>query len=154
MRTVFTAAASAALAAALTWSPPVMAQPKTVKQCKDEWIANKDSIKAGGKTQKAYIAECRGIPVAVRAASVAAVLARGQYPTEAEAKAGCPGDGVVWVNLRSKISHEPGSRSYGATQAGAYMCEKESAAAGFRAGKTARDPARDPSKEAAKPASG
>jgi len=82
------------------------------------------------------------------------VLARGQYPTEAEAKAGCPGDSVVWVNLRSKISHEPGSRSYGATQAGAYMCEKESAAAGFRTGKTARDPARDSSKEAAKPASG
>jgi len=57
MRTVFTAAASAALAAALTWSPPVMAQPKTVKQCKDEWSADKDSIKAGEKPTSPSVAE-------------------------------------------------------------------------------------------------
>ena len=153
MRTMFTTAASAALAAILAWSGPVMAQPKTVKQCRDEWNAARDAIKASGKTQKAFIAECRGVPATPRAASLAGALVEGQYPTEAEAKDSCPDDGVVWVNLRSGISHEPGSRGYGATRAGAYMCEKASTAAGFRAARSARDPARDLSKESAKPAS-
>jgi hypothetical protein len=44
----------------------------------------------------------------------------------------------VWVNSTSKVYHGIGSRSYGKTKTGAYMCEKESAAAGFRAAKTAR----------------
>ena len=150
MRTMFSTAASAVLAAILAWSGPVMAQPKTVKQCRDEWNAGRDAIKASGKTQKAFIAECRGVPATPRTASA---LVEGQYPTEAEAKAGCPGEAVVWVNLRSGISHEPGSRGYGTTGAGAYMCEKASAAAGFRAARGARDPARNLSKESAKPAS-
>jgi hypothetical protein len=153
MRTMFTAAASAALAAILAWSGPVMAQPKTVKQCRVEWNAGRDAIKASGKTQKAFIAECRGVPATPRTARLAGALVEGQYPTEAEAKAGCPGDRIVWVNLRSGISHEPGSRGYGATRAGTYMCEKASAAAGFRAAKSARDPARDLSTDSAKPAS-
>jgi len=143
MRTMFTTAASAALAAILAWSGPVMAQPKTVKQCRDEWNAGRDTIKASGKTQKAFIAECRGVPATPRAARRAGALVEGQYTTEAEAEASCPHDGVVWVNLPSRISHEPGSRGYGATRAGAYMCEKVSAAAGFRAARSARNPARD-----------
>ena len=45
---------------------------------------------------------------------------------------------VVWANTNSKIYHFTGYKDYGNTKTGAYMCEKESAAAGFRAAKTAR----------------
>jgi hypothetical protein len=147
MRTTFTMAASAALVAFLACSPPVMAQQKTIKQCRDEWSANKAAIAASGKTQRVFVAECRGVPVVAR--TVAAELAKGQYPTEAQAKTSCRTDAVVWVNLRSKVYHEAGSKSYGATKTGAYMCEKESVAAGFHAPKSAKEPAKD----AAKPAS-
>ena len=41
-------------------SLPVGAQQKTVKQCDDEWTANKATIQASGKTKKVFIAECRG----------------------------------------------------------------------------------------------
>jgi hypothetical protein len=149
MRTTFTMAASAALVAFLACSPPVMAQQKTIKQCRDEWSANKAAIAASGKTQRVFVAECRGVPVAARTATVAAELAKGQYATEAEAKASCHSDAVVWVNLRSKVYHDNSSKSYGATKTGAYMCEKESVAAGFRVPKAVKEPA----KEAAKPAS-
>src|SRR5437016_5950699 len=39
---------------------PAAAQQKTVKQCNDEWTASKAAIQAGGKTKKAFVAECRG----------------------------------------------------------------------------------------------
>ena len=64
----------------------------------------------------------------------------GQFQTEAQAKSKCPADLVVWVNLTSKIYHFAGHRSYGTTKAGAYMCEKEATAQGFRASKTERRP--------------
>jgi hypothetical protein len=64
----------------------------------------------------------------------------GQFQTEAQAKSQCPADLVVWVNLASKIYHFAGYKSYGTTKAGAYMCEKEAAAQGFRASKTERRP--------------
>jgi hypothetical protein len=143
MRTTFTMTACAALIAILAWPPPVMAQQKTIRQCRDEWRANRDEIAASGKTQRAFVAECRGVPLVAR--TVAVELGKGQYAAEAEAKTSCRGDAVVWVNLRSKIYHDSGSKNYGATKAGAYMCEKESVAAGFHAPKAV--------KEAAKPAS-
>jgi hypothetical protein len=63
-----------------------------------------------------------------------------QFQTEAQAKSQCPVDLVVWVNLTSKIYHFAGHRSYGTTKAGAYMCEKEATAQGFRASKTEKRP--------------
>jgi len=45
------------------------------------------------------VAECRGITVAPRKSP----LDKGQYTTEAEAKASCPSDAVVWVNPVSKV---------------------------------------------------
>lgn len=59
----------------------------------------------------------------------------GQFATEAEAKASCPGDTVVWVNTSTKVYHHAGAATYGKTKRGAYMCEKETAAAGYRAAK-------------------
>ena len=47
-----------------------------------------------------------------------------------------PRAGMVWVNLDSKIFHEPGSRWYGKTKNGKFMTEADALAAGYRAAKT------------------
>jgi hypothetical protein len=116
----------AAVAAGLVWSTPSAA--KTRKECSAEWKAGKTDATAAGKTRQAFIAECLS------------QLDKGQFKTEAEAKTSCPTDTVVWVNLQSKVFHTSGSKSYGKTKRGAYMCEKESTAAGFRAPKGAKKP--------------
>ena len=66
------------------------------------------------------------------APKAAAEPPKGHYTSEAAAKASCLLDTVVWVNTRSKVYHTSGSKDYGKTKKGAYMCEKESVAAGFR----------------------
>lgn len=63
-----------------------------------------------------------------------------QFTTAAQAKGHCPGDTVVWGNLNSKVYHYSGSRDYGTTKSGAYMCEKDTAAAGFHAAKNEQHP--------------
>jgi hypothetical protein len=45
----------------------------------------------------------------------------------------CPGDVLVWVNLRSGVYHYPGERWYGRTASGAFMCERAAEAEGDRA---------------------
>ncbi len=66
--------------------------------------------------------------------------AAGEFASEMEAKAHCPGEPVVWANTRSKVYHFAGSRSYGNTKRGAYMCEKDTASAGFRSAKNEKRP--------------
>ena len=63
-----------------------------------------------------------------------------QYSTEAQAKAHCPSDTVVYVNLKSKIYHFAGHKDYGSLKRGTYMCEKETASAGARAAKNEKHP--------------
>ena len=58
-----------------------------------------------------------------------------QFNTEAKAQQHCHTDTVVWLNLPSMIWHYKGQRYYGNTKRGAYVCEKEAAAAGARATK-------------------
>src|SRR5689334_21449504 len=41
-----------------------LAQQMTVKQCTDEWRANKAEIQAKGVTEKAYVAQCRSVSAA------------------------------------------------------------------------------------------
>ena len=41
-------------------SPHALAQQKTVKECQQEWRANKAANQANGITEKAYVAQCRG----------------------------------------------------------------------------------------------
>jgi hypothetical protein len=38
---------------------PALAQPKTAKECRTEWQANKADNQAKGVTAKAYVAQCR-----------------------------------------------------------------------------------------------
>jgi hypothetical protein len=64
----------------------------------------------------------------------------GQFADEVSAKSRCPTDTVVWVNLPSKIYHFAGTKSYGTTKRGAYMCEKEAIVGEDRASKTEKHP--------------
>ena len=45
------------------------AAAKTIKECQKEWQADKVAMQAAGKTEKAYVAECRGKPAASTAAT-------------------------------------------------------------------------------------
>ncbi len=56
-----------------------------------------------------------------------------QFCTDAEARGRCPGAPVVWVNTKSKVYHAAGSKTYGHTKEGAYMCESDATAEGDRA---------------------
>jgi|RhiMethySRZTD1v2_1073278.scaffolds.fasta_scaffold433527_2 hypothetical protein len=64
----------------------------------------------------------------------------GQYTTEAQARVHCPRDTVVWANTHSNIYHFAGTRNYGTTVAGAYMCEQDSISEGMRAAKNETHP--------------
>jgi hypothetical protein len=61
----------------------------------------------------------------------------GQFASEAEAKGRC-GASVVWVNTKGKSHtyHYAGSRWYGTTKQGAYMCEADAGAAGYHPSKS------------------
>jgi hypothetical protein len=69
----------------------------------------------------------------------------GEYTTELAARARCPSDTVVWVNTPSRIYHYSGTRYYGNTRRGAYMCEADARAAGYRAAKNRQPEAGTPS---------
>jgi hypothetical protein len=58
-----------------------------------------------------------------------------QFSTEADAKAHCQAATVVWVNLGTHVYHFAGSKVYGKTKRGAYMCEADATAAGDHAAK-------------------
>lgn len=73
-------------------------------------------------------------PVAAPAAATTPTGAN-EFATDAQAKARCPTDTVVWVNLSSKVYHYAGSKDYGKTKKGAYMCEKDASSQGTRAAK-------------------
>ncbi|MDE8348155.1 MAG: hypothetical protein POG74_01540 [Acidocella sp.] len=59
----------------------------------------------------------------------------GRFKTEAEAKASCPMDSVVWASSKSKAYHVSTSKLYGKTKSGAYECQKTADAAGYHAAK-------------------
>ncbi len=48
-----------------------------------------------------------------------------QFGSEQAAQQHCPDDAVVWLNLRSGNVHSKGTKWYGKTQGGAYVCKKE-----------------------------
>lgn len=75
-------------------------------------------------------------PAAAPMRPAARATGAGEFTTQAEAQGRCPSDKVVWVNTKSHIYHYAGTRSYGTTKQGAYMCEADAAAAGDRASKS------------------
>src|SRR5690242_21440166 len=137
---------------------------KTATACRDEWRADKAGFQAKGITEKSYIAECRGNPATAAAepakpaantdksstsrwsdifrgretsgARSTTASTQGQYAGEAEARARCGSDTVVWANLDSKIYHFAGKKAYGHTKKGAFMCEREAMSQGMRASKS------------------
>jgi hypothetical protein len=59
-----------------------------------------------------------------------------QFSTESDARAHCGSNTVVWVNTKSHVYHIPGSREFGQTKRGAFMCQADADRAGtFRAAK-------------------
>jgi hypothetical protein len=73
-------------------------------------------------------------------AATAMSSGKNEFTTEALAKAHCPSDTVVYVNLKSNIYHFAGHKDYGNLKDGTYMCEKDTAGAGARAAKNEKHP--------------
>ncbi len=61
MRTAILTTLATAMLASLALAP-APAAAKTIKDCQKEWRADKVAMQAAGKTEKAYVAECRGNP--------------------------------------------------------------------------------------------
>ena len=78
--------------------------------------------------------------VAAPATPAGAPVAANQYASAAQAEGRCPGATVVWVNTKSGVYHFAGTKNYGTTKAGAYMCENDATAAGDRASKQEKHP--------------
>jgi hypothetical protein len=78
------------------------------------------------------IAAALGAIVCTTAAEAAPIKA---YKTEAGAQRHCPGDEIVWANSASTVGafHIRGSRYYGATKEGAFVCRAEAEAGGWHA---------------------
>lgn len=80
-----------------------------------------------------------GAPAATALPRMAAPTSRtpassaNQFASEPLAQAHCAGDSVVWVNLRSKAYHLKGTKFYGNTKSGAYMCQRDATAGGMHA---------------------
>ncbi len=133
-----------------------------MKQCGDDWKAAKANNTTNGMEWREFLKQCRGqkegaaAPAAAPAPAPAPLApapaptyqpkpmqaarptGAGQFASETEAKARCPGDTVVWVNTKGKSHtyHYSGSRWFGTTKQGAYMCEADAGAAGYHASKS------------------
>ena len=79
-------------------------------------------------------------PFATPTTTTGAPVAANQYASAAQAEGRCPGATVVWVNTKSGVYHFAGTKNYGTTKAGAYMCENDATAAGDRASKQEKHP--------------
>ena len=72
-----------------------------------------------------------GMANAQRASSAApSAELQNAFTTEAQAKAHCPRENVVWMNTNNRIYHSTASQNYSKTIKGAYMCERDAALAG------------------------
>ena len=99
----------------------------------------------GGRTSPAPASQSTGAGTGKTSTSA---LAPNQFSSEALAKAHCPGDTIVWANTGgSKAYHMAGTKYYGKTKKGAYMCQKEADQGGFHAGgrRSAKKPPQQPS---------
>lgn len=58
-----------------------------------------------------------------------------EFKTEAQAKSACGTQKVVWANPSSHVLHTSGSKYFGKTKHGAYMCENAAMKAGYHMAK-------------------
>ena len=83
------------------------------------------------------------VPPSTTAPSNAPAIHADQFSSEADAKAHClSGTTVVWMNTKSGIYHLAGSRDYGHTKQGAYMCRPDADKVGRAAKNEKAPPAR------------
>jgi hypothetical protein len=61
-----------------------------------------------------------------------AMQSAGQAVTGDKTPPNCGAVSAVWVNLRSKVYHEPSDPKYGKTKHGEYLCPSAAKAQGFR----------------------
>lgn len=87
-------------------------------------------------------AEQKTDPKAKAKAKKEAATVEGSHSSEADAKRACGNDAVVWVNTNSKIYHAAGTRDYGKTRRGFYMCQPQADKSGFRPVKGKAKPAK------------
>jgi hypothetical protein len=79
------------------------------------------------------------VPIAAAAPALpAAKLPKTEeFTTLAAANAHCPGSEVVWSSLgKGRSFHTSGSRYYGKTKHGAYVCKSDALTAGFHQAKS------------------
>ena len=122
------------------------AQQKTIKACQDQWRANREQNQANGITQKSYVDSCRAGTAAAapaptppqtvppsasppapspaparradpRPPAQASPGAGNQFTTEAQAKARCPADTVVWQTFLRASIISPGRTTTGTPRA-------------------------------------
>ncbi len=86
-----------------------------------------------GEPRRVFMRECLSggaTPTANRGGVASAATT---YSTEGAARTACAEDAVVWGNGDTRVFHLQGSRFYGKTQNGAYLCRGAAEMAGYRA---------------------
>ncbi len=84
----------------------------------------------GGKSSSA--SSSASSAAATQAASSAPMQAAAGGDAAAGSVPNCGAVQAVWVNLTSKVYHQPGDPVYGKTKHGEYLCPSQAKAQGFR----------------------
>jgi hypothetical protein len=168
---VFLASCRAKTAPAPAPTPMVSASStagKSFAQCNAEYAKNKEAIKAGRQTRRAFLAACRAgtdaaaprggaliapstsstpdrpvaasVPPIPPLASPVPASGPGMFMTTSQAQAHCPSDIVVWVDTMFGVYHFASSYTYGKLGGDAFMCEADATGAGYRAFSNAGSP--------------
>ncbi|MGZ5921322.1 MAG: hypothetical protein ACXWLJ_11210 [Rhizomicrobium sp.] len=76
---------------------------------------------------------CAAMLLLMAPAGGAGAFTQTKFASEDMAHQRCPADMVVWLPVPGNVFIRKGSPGYGATQRGAYICERDAIAAGNRA---------------------
>jgi hypothetical protein len=117
-----------------------------MSECARQWDAMKAKNQTTGRNYRDFQRDCLAgrAPATIGSAPNSAArtprrpsttVPAGANVGVAETQRNCPSDMVVWVNPETKVYHFSGSRFFGHTKQGSYMCRAESERAGFRAAK-------------------
>ena len=81
-----------------------------------------------------FLALLLGLPFAISAAPPTATNQVAHFPTARAAQRHCPMDKVVWLDTFTRRYYYLGSKSYGKTAQGGFVCKKELKGIGRKAG--------------------